>query len=74
MTIGLDKKELFKLLSFGDTAEEIKESLFPSLDDKASTDEVLAVIIASLIEKIGEAILENNRRINEQLISVGLQI
>ena len=74
MAIGLNEKELYELLSFGAGEQEVRENLFGSLDDRAGRDEILAVVIARLIGKTADAVLENNKRISEQLIAAGLHL
>jgi hypothetical protein len=75
MAIGLNKQELWTLLSFGDTPEEIKSNLFPSIQKKtAATEEILTSITAFLIEKIVKVTDENNKRITEQFIAAGIKI
>ncbi len=74
MAIGLSEQELNELLSWGSTEKEIATNLSGSLDKKAGLDELLANVIFSLREKVFRVVLENNKRINEQLISAGVHL
>ncbi len=74
MTIGLNVKELNELLLFGKTAQEIGDNIAEGLDKNADTTSFVLSAICLLQEKVMVAILENNKRINEQLISAGLQV
>ena len=74
MAIGLSEQELNKLLSFGDTEQEIADNITECLDEKAGERGIILSVISLLKERVMVAILENNRRINEQLISAGLRV
>ena len=74
MAIGLSEQELNRILSFGDTPQEIKANIFGSLAKSADLNEILASIVFSLGEKISRVVLENNKSIHEQLISVGINL
>ena len=74
MALGLNKKELNSLLSFGDTVEEIKLNIFGKPDNHITNEEKDAAIISALIDKTAYIVSENNKRITEQLISAGINL
>ncbi len=74
MAIGLSEQELNELLSWGNTEQEIAANISGLFDNKADQNEQLVKIISSLEGKVLRIVLENNRRINDQLISAGVHL
>ena len=75
MTIGLNKEELSKLATFGDSPEELQKSIFGEKSGKyMPTDEMIVCITASLIFNNIELILANNAKIAEQLKDAGIKL
>jgi len=69
--IGLSKKELTKLASFGGTPEEVTRNLF---GESGGLGNVIDHTLGALQQKTIELILENNRRISEQLAQAGIKL
>ena len=74
MTLGLNEQELWSLFSFGDTAEEMALNIFGTHDKHMNNAEKDARIIGAILEKMAQSVIENNKRITEQLISAGINL
>jgi len=69
--IGLSKKELTKLASFGSTPEEVSRNLF---GESGGLGDVIDHTLGSLQQKMIQLISENNQRIAEQLAQAGIKL
>ena len=74
MAIGLSEKELEGLLCRGHTEQEIAGILSSSIYINAAPNELLAKVVFDLGQRVLRAVVENNERINEQLVSAGIRV
>jgi len=74
MAIGLSEQELEGLLCRGHTETEIADILSSSIYKNAGPNELLAKVVFDLGQRVLRAVVENNERINEQLVSAGIRV
>ena len=75
MAIGLSKGELVHSLYLGNNPGEITNFILKQTDGKINNQEELtSAIILSVLEKVAECILLNNKRIEEQFIASGIHL
>ena len=74
MAIGLSERELEGLLCRGYTEKEIADILSSSIYKNSGTNQLLAKVVFDLGQRVLRAVVENNERINEQLVSAGIRV
>ena len=72
MALGLSEQELRSLISYGETVDEMVDNIFGV--DRHDTMAVGAHMFAVLTLKIAEVVNANNKRIEEQLKSAGINL
>ena len=72
MELGLNKHELDSLLSFGTTEEEIENELAEFADETGYFSQIS--MLRAVTDKISLGISENNKRITEQLLALGIKL
>jgi hypothetical protein len=75
MPIGLNEQELSNLFSFGNTEDEMMMNMFGTTEDRMMpTSEMLPYLVVFIRRKVLEAIVANNKRIEDQLAAINIKL